>query len=237
MILPVFAHRGYSSRAPENTMAAFALAVKAGCAGLETDAHLTADGRVALIHDENTRRTTDKAGRVAAMTMAELQALDAGSWFGVAFAGERIPELKQLLELVKPRNLAIILELKNNVNRYPGLEQAVLMEVRRFGMLGRVVFSSFNHASMATLKELAPKAETALLYSKIPYNIADDAKIRKADGIHPLHSAVDEALMNECRATGLKVRPWTVDDPADAKRLEALGADAVISNCPEELIL
>jgi glycerophosphoryl diester phosphodiesterase len=233
--IPVFAHRGCSQRAPENTMAAFRLAVQAGCAGIETDAHLTADGKIALIHDENTRRTTDRAGRVAAMTMEELQSLDAGAWFDDAFAGERIPELKELLELMRPTGMLLNLELKNNVNRYPGLELAVLEEMRRFGMLGRAVFSSFNHASMALVKELESRAETALLYGNILYRTRDYAKMCTADGIHPIYTSVDGALVAECHAAGLKVRPWTVDDPKEAARLAALGVDALISNCPDEL--
>lgn len=231
----VFAHRGCSRRAPENTMAAFRLAVEAGCHGIETDAHLTADGRIALIHDENTRRTTDGALRVAASVMAELRALDAGAWFDDAFAGERIPELWELLELMQPTGMLLNLELKNNVARYPGLEQAALDELRRFGMLGRAVFSSFNHASMALVKELEPEAETALLYGNILFRTRDYARMCSADGIHPIYTAVDKALVSECHAAGLKVRPWTVDDPGEAARLAGLGVDALISNCPDEL--
>lgn len=237
MKMSIFAHRGCSARAPENTMAAFMLAVRAGCAGIETDAHLTADGRIALIHDENTRRTTDKSGRVAAMTMDELHMLDAGSWFDDAFAGERIPELRQLLELVKPTGMLINLELKNSIVRYPGLEQAVLAELQRFGMLERVIFSSFNHASMALMKELEPKAETALLYGNILHRTRDYARMCGADGLHPVRSSVDKTLVDECHGAGLKVRPWTVDDPDEAIRLAALGVDALISNCPEDLFV
>jgi glycerophosphoryl diester phosphodiesterase len=218
-------------------MAAFMLAVEYGCAGIETDAHLTADGRIALIHEENTRRTTERGGRVAAMTMEELRALDAGSWYGGVFAGERIPELRQLLELIKPTSMLINLELKNNVCRYPGLEQAVLAELRRFGMLGRAIFSSFNHASMALVRDLEPGAETALLYSNAMHKTTDYARMCKADGIHPVHTAVGRALVDECHSVGLKMRPWTVDDPAEAERLAALGVDALISNCPEELFM
>lgn len=231
----LFAHRGISSRAPENTMAAFELAVRAGCGGIETDVHMTADGRLAVIHDENTRRTTGEGGRVAGMTMAQLQELDAGAWYDEAFAGQRIPELKQLLELVKPTGMLLNLELKNSVVRYPGLEQAVLAELRKYDMLGRVVFSSFNHASMALVKQLEPGAETALLYNAVLHRTAAYTLGSGASGIHPAYSTVDGELVEECHWAGLKVRPWTVDSPEEASRLASLGVDAIISNCPEEL--
>jgi glycerophosphoryl diester phosphodiesterase len=231
----IFAHRGCSARAPENTMAAFELAVKERWTGVETDAHLTADGRIAILHDENTRRTTDRSGRVASMTMAELKELDAGSWFDDTFTGQRIPEFHELLDLLKPTGLLLNLELKNSVVRYPGLEQAVLAEIKKFGMLERIIFSSFNHSSMTLVKELEPKAQTALLYSNVLHRTKDYVRLCKADGIHPLWSSVDASLMEECHAAGLKVRPWTVDDPKVAENLAALGVDALISNCPDEL--
>ncbi len=231
----LFAHRGLSARAPENTLAAFRLAVEAGADGIETDAHLTRDGRIALIHDEKLLRTTGAPGRVAEYTMAELAALDAGSWFDDRFASEGIPELWQLLELVKPTHLQINLELKNGIERYEGLEQAVLAELERFGMLGRIVFSSFNHDSIALVKALEPRAETALLYSHVMHRSADYAKMCGADAIHPHYAAVKPALIGECHGGGIKVRPWTVDDPALAARLAEMGVDALISNCTDEL--
>lgn len=231
----LFAHRGISSQAPENTMAAFRLAVKAGCAGIETDVHLTADGRLALIHDENTRRTTGTGGKVAEKTLAELKELDAGSWYDHAFTEERIPELKELLELVMPTGMWLNLELKNSYVRYPGLEQAVLAELGRHGMLGRVIFSSFNHASMALVKQMEPRAETALLYDAVLHRTVAYALGCGAGGIHPMRSNVDAAVVEECHRAGLKVRPWTVNNPAEAQRLALLGVDALISDCPGEL--
>ena len=232
----LIAHRGLSCEAPENTLAAFEMAVKAGCGGVETDAHLTTDGKIALIHDENTRRTTGKDGVVEKLTMTELLALDAGDWYDDRFTGQRIPQLWQLLELIKPTGMLINLELKNSICRYPGLEQAVLTELRRFGMTDRIVFSSFNHASMALVKELEPRAETALLYDCVLHEPAAYARLCRADGLHPLHKTVDEALARECRVAGLKLRPWTVNNPAEAERLASYGVDALISDCAHELL-
>lgn len=231
----LFAHRGIAARAPENTMAAFRLAVEAGADGIETDVHLSRDGRLALIHDENTLRTTGTGGKIAELNWAELRELDAGAWYDDSFAGERIPELAELLELVKPTTLKINLELKNSYVRYAGLEQAVLAELRRTDMLGRVVFSSFNHASLALIRQLEPEAETALLYDAVLHRTAAYALSCGAGGIHPYRGNIDEALVEECHRAGIQVRPWTVNKPEDAQRLAALGVDAVISDCPDEL--
>lgn len=231
----LIAHRGLSADAPENTMAAFRLAVKAKSDGIETDAHLTSDGKIVLLHDENTMRTTGHGGLVERMTLSELAELDAGSWYDDRFTGERIPELWELLELLHPTGMVLNIELKNSITRYPGLEQAVLQEIARFGMLDRIIFSSFNHASMALVKALEPRAETALLYDGVLHEPAVYARLCRADGMHPMRKTVDEALAQECRRAGLKLRPWTVDNPADAEKLAALGVDAIISNNPEAL--
>ena len=232
----IFAHRGNSSMAPENTMAAFKLAVKLRCEGIETDVHLTKDGRLAVIHDESTMRTTGTTGAVGDMTMDELKALDAGSWFDDGFSRNSIPELWELLELIKPTAMILNIELKNSIRRYPGLEQAALMELGRYSMLDRVVFSSFNHASMALMKAMEPHSQTALLYDEVIYRPAEYALVCHADGLHPQHIHVDEKYMEQAMAHGIKVRPWTVDDMDEAKRLAALGVDAIITNCPEDLM-
>ena len=228
----IFAHRGASAHAPENTMAAFRLAVEHGCDGIETDAHMTCDGRVALMHDERLLRTTGEDGLLAERTMEELRAMNAGGWFDDAFV-EPVPELWELLDLTRSSGIWLNIELKNSVILYDGLEEAVLSEVRRFDLLDRVVFSSFNHDSMARLKALEPKAHTAPLYSEIIHRPADYAALCAADGLHPHHSHVDAAMMASAKAAGIAVRPWTVDDPERARELAALGVDAIITNDPK----
>src|SRR5690554_7959632 len=112
----VLAHRGYSGKAPENTMAAFELAVKSGADGLELDVHITKDGEVVVIHDDTVDRTTDGTGRVEDYTYEELLKFDAGSWFGEEFKGERLPTLADVCEIVKGTDLIFNVELKAGVN-------------------------------------------------------------------------------------------------------------------------
>ena len=232
----VFAHRGDSSNAPENTMPAFERAVRSGADGIETDAHLTADGHIVLIHDENTLRTTGFSGEVGQMAFSDLRKLDAGAWLDDGFAGARIPELWELLELLRPTNMAVNIELKNSYRAYSGLEQAVLHEVARHGMAGRVHYSSFNHRSLALVSALGPGTETALLYDAVLHDVGAYCRMVGATAIHPYWRTVDRQVMDDCKAAGIRVRPWTVDDPTVAKALAALGVDALITNCPTELL-
>ncbi len=232
----IVAHRGASADAPENTMPAFRLAVEVGADGIETDAHLTSDGHIVLIHDENTLRTTGFDGEVGDLTLQELRQLDAGGWFGPAFASTSIPELKDLLELLQPTGLTLNVELKNGYRNYPGLEAAVLNEVARFGMEDRVYYSSFNHRSLAIVSGLQPTAQTALLYGEIYYDVGFYAQRVGATALHPYWRAVDREAMDDAKAAGLLVRPWTVDDPETAHALATLGVDALITNCPAALL-
>lgn len=229
----IFAHRGASAYAPENTMAAFELAIRQHCHGIETDAHLTRDGRVALMHDERLMRTTGEDGLLCQRTMDELRKLDAGSWFEDCFASSGVPELCDLLALAKPAGILLNIELKNSEIRYGGLEETVLAELRRFDMMEQVIFSSFNHISMARVKQLEPKAQTALLYSDVLYRPADYARLCLSDGLHPDLRHMDADLVAQAHAAGLAVRPWTVDEPEHVRALAAMGVDAIITNDPK----
>ena len=128
------AHRGFSSRFPENTMLAFAEAEKAGCDGIELDVHLTSDGVPVVIHDEDIRRTTDGEGLVGSFTLSELQAFNASaSWKG-EHPFQKIPSMEEYFEWVKGTNLMTNIELKNSIVRYEGMEEKVLALAERYGM-------------------------------------------------------------------------------------------------------
>ena len=162
--MEIWAHRGASRVAPENTMPAFERAIAAGADGIEFDVQLSRDGEVVVIHDETLSRTTDGTGRVVDHTLAELRALDASagrdSWTDV-----RIPTLAEVLALLAPTTLRADIELKNSEEPYPGLEELVLAEVAAAGMVDRTLYSSFSGESVRRLAGLAPAAEVALIYS------------------------------------------------------------------------
>jgi len=230
----IIAHRGVSSLAPENTLPAFQKAAELGADGVELDVHFSADGKLMVIHDEKLERTTGSAGYVAAFTAEHLRGLcaDAGK---PGFPDARIPFLSEVLELLRPTALSVNIELKNTIFLYPGLEEAVLSLVRDMGMQDRVYYSSFNHYSLAHIKELDPGSPTGLLYDCGIFRPWDYAKrIAGADALHPVYLALrDPDYMPRCREYGIAVRPWTVDKPEDIQKMLALGVDAIITNVPQ----
>jgi glycerophosphoryl diester phosphodiesterase len=230
-----FAHRGASGYCPENTLAAFSKALELGATGIETDVQLTADGRVVIIHDESLLRTTGMNKLVKDATLAEISELDAGSWFSSAFAGERIPQLEQLLEMVTQTETILNIELKNGIIPYAGLEQAVIDLVRKHELAQRVIISSFNHYSLALCKQLAPDIRTGVLYMEGLYRPWDYAKSVQADALHAYHYAAVPELVAEAAANGIVYHPFTVNEPAEMKRLMDAGVAGIITDYPDRL--
>src|SRR5438552_3727229 len=140
-------HRGNAAEFPENTLAAFTSALDLGVDVIECDVHLSADGALPVIHDHLLNRTTNGSGLVRDLTLAELKHLDAGSWRGAAFAGERIPALEEVLALARDR-AGVAIEIKNLPLAYPGIERAVVEAVAAAGMRPHVVVISFDHRSV-----------------------------------------------------------------------------------------
>ena len=228
----VFAHRGASHYAPENTLPAFALAAAQGADGIEPDVHLSQDGELVVIHDEELDRTTDGTGLVRDHTLAQLQALCADNHMP-GFADARIPTLREVLALVRPTPLLVNIELKTGVLWYEGIEQKALDLVREMGMADRVIWSSFNHYSIETVRQLAPEAETAYLYSDIICGVERYAAAHGVRGLHPgLWNVKMADLLQRYLASGLAVRVWTVDAAADLRWLLAAGADVITNDPP-----
>ncbi|MEB3101598.1 glycerophosphodiester phosphodiesterase [Ferviditalea candida] len=227
----IIAHRGASGEAPENTLSAFRVAIVQHADGIELDVQMTKDGRIVVIHDETLDRTTDSSGLVAGMTYEQIRRADAGHGFK-AYAGERVPLLSEVLELLAPTRMLLNIELKNGIIPYPEMEEGVIRLVRQYAMERRVILSSFNHYSLVKLAELAPDLERAVLYAAGLFEPWDYALRLGANAIHPLHySAVPEIVQGAHRA-GLKIRPYTVDREEDIRRMIANEVDAVITNYP-----
>ena len=148
----VFAHRGASGYAPENTLEAFALAIRQGADGIELDVQLSSDGIPVVIHDETIDRVTDKTGYVKDYTLQELKELTVLKDRFPAYNQSKIPTLKEVLEAVKPSGIQVNIELKTGIYWYPDIEKKVAEIVEETGMKDRIVYSSFNHYSVQRLR-------------------------------------------------------------------------------------
>lgn len=232
-----FAHRGASYEAPENTLAAFLLAAELGADGIELDAQLSKDGEVVVIHDFSVEKTTDGQGPVRAKTLAELQQLDAGSWFDPIFAGQQIPTLQQVVDAVGHR-LLLNIELKTASLVDGSLAQAVVRIIEENQLLDRVVVSSFNHLALRKVKQLNPWIPLGLLYSPdmpLPLRRTWLRPLIRPEALHPYYEMLDPATVRRAKEGGYRIHTWTVDDPGTMWQLMRLGIDLIITNRPDLL--
>ena len=230
----VLGHRGASADAPENTLAAFGLALKQGADGVELDVWRCGTGEVVVIHDEDTRRTTGRSLSVPDSPLGALRELDAGAWKGEGHLGERIPLLAEALEMLAPAIVNV--ELKG---RDPRLSAAVAEVLRRSGAAGRVVVSSFDLELLAAFRAAAPEvARGVLLDGGYLWRMKAFVGVRLARpaAVHPAARLVTPGRMRRWRRRGLFVNVWTVDEPAEVLRLSGLGASALITNVPGKVL-
>ena len=230
----VFAHRGASAYAPMNTLPAFELAAAQGADGIELDVHLTRDGHVVVIHDFTVDSTTNSRGRVAEMALAEIRQLDAGSWFGAAFAGVGIPTLDEVFAAVGHR-LLINVEIKSESNASPDLEQAVATVVERSGMKERVIVSAFDALTLSRFRAALPDVPVGFLYDAAAADVLQTLQDTglTVEALHPHHSRLDAGLMVLARARRWWVNTWTVNDPKRAAELKDLGVNVVMTDYPD----
>ncbi len=229
----LWAHRGASAYAPENTIPAFKQAVDMGADGVELDVQRTADGHLVCIHDETINRTSNGFGKVVDLTLEQLRLCN----FSNGFVGHRnvqIPTLREVLELLAPTGVTINVELKNTVELYPGIENDALKLVQEADLLDRVIFSSFNHFSLANLRGAVPPRNLALLYSDGLYDPWKYAQFFGAAWLHPHYYMLQMPnYMWLAHEAGIGVNTWTVDRDEDIQRLAQLGVDAIITNFPD----
>jgi glycerophosphoryl diester phosphodiesterase len=202
---------------------------------IECDLQLTSDGHVVVFHDWTVERTTDGSGRVVELTLAELRALDAGSWRDARFAGERVPTLAELLEVTAGR-AELNLELKSE-HEDPHLVRATLAVLSRAGALDRVLISSFHMGLLAQVREESATAPIAILWGAPPFEEAFGwARDLGARAIHPHTAAVTPELVAAARARGLATNVWTVNAVERVVELAEMGVDGVISDHPGRLL-
>ena len=214
----IIAHRGASAVAPENTMAAFEAAIRAGADGVEFDVRLTCDGVPVIIHDETLYRTAGVRGRVADMSLDQL----------TQYA---VPSVAQLFELFQSNKLDLHLEMKET-----RVAEECCRLVGQYHLKDRVIFSCFEHSVLQTIKAIDPSLKTAALFQPPAAFIIKRARAIAADGLALHHRLATPRLLEEAKQAGLKVAVWTVDDPAWVERARAMNVHALITNNPSALI-
>jgi glycerophosphoryl diester phosphodiesterase len=230
----IFAHRGASAHAPENTLAAFELALQHGADAIELDAKLSADGHVVVIHDATVDRTTGVHGRVRDMSLAELRALSAGSTFSSQFSTEKIPMLEEIFEALGKR-IFINVELTNYNTPRDHLVESVCILVKKFNLQKHVLFSSFYGSNLAKARSYLPEVPCGLL----ALNGLLGAWARsfgfafgKYAALHPnLVDVTREQIQRVHRLKG-RVHVWTVNAEADMRRLFGWGVDGIFTDDP-----
>jgi len=233
----VIGHRGAAGHAPENTLAGIRRARSLGVGWVEFDTKLTADGRCILFHDETLDRTTDGAGRVAASTAAEIERLDAGSWFGAEFAGERVPGLAQALAVVIELGLRPDIEIKSCPGRETETARAVIAEVRAAWPPGAPapLITSFKPECVAVARDAAPDWPRGILYFDLPSDWRAETERLDCRVLGCLHSRLSRGNVAEAARRGLATLAFTINDPAQAAAVRNWGVDTIVSDYPDRL--
>lgn len=229
----VWAHRGASGYAPENTLAAFQKAVDLGADGVELDIQLTKDDQIVVIHDETIDRTSDGKGWVKDYTLEELRAFNYNRT-KPEYKHADIPTMREVFELLKPTGLFINIEIKTGMVFYEKIEEKILALAKEMGMENRVCYSSFNHYTVTRIHELKPDAEVGFLYADGPIDMPSYGVKHGVNALHPaLYNLQYDGFVKECKEKGLKLNVWTVNERPYMEMCCQYGVDAIITNYPD----
>ncbi|MFC7527160.1 glycerophosphodiester phosphodiesterase [Actinoplanes sp. GCM10030250] len=229
------AHRGYCTVAPENTLPAFAAAVRSGATLVEFDVRVTRDGVPVVIHDRTVNRTTSGAGRVWDLGYDEIRALDAGSWFGPGFTGLRVPSLAETLDLLAPGPAELLIEIKPPAT----LDEVktIVTQVAERDLLERSVFQSFDTDVIRKIRDVVPGVRLALLLFRFD---AETVPLCRELGVTFCNPAIEDVLggpetMAGLAEAGVGVMPWTPNDLAQWRPLVLAGVAGLITDRVGEL--
>ena len=225
------AHRGASAYAPENTYAAFDKALALGASHVEFDLHFSRDGHIVVIHDESLERTTNGTGLVSETTLADLLALDAGSWFSPEFAGEPVPTFGGMLERYKGR-FHFHVEIKADA---PGLSRRAADLVRGYGVSDSTTITSFQLSSVEELAGYAPELPSGWLVVHVDDGTLEQAKRLGLKLLCPHSATLTPELVENIHRNGLEVRAWGAADEVLMRRAVDSGVDGLTVNFPDKL--
>ncbi len=233
----VIAHRGASGSAPENTASAMIEAVRQGADWAEVDVTISADGHAIIFHDHNLVRCTDSKGLVIQKTLAELKALDAGSWFSPFSSDERILTLEELLILADSLNLSLNLEIKPTIGREAETVWAMQQVLRKTPFGQSILLSSFNYFALKEAQSLLSHYTRALNVEAIPADWQDRMESVGATGLHFDAEFIDTDMIGEVVSAGTPLACFTVNSLELAQKLYRAGVSSVFTDYPDRLLL
>jgi len=235
---PVIGHRGACGYAPENTIASFQAAASLGVSCVEFDVRLSADGKLVIIHDDTVDRTTSGHGAVGALSLAELQGLDAGSWFSTEYAGAKIITFSEGIDLLARFKMSTNIEIKASPGREMETAKAVCEHVKMAWPthIPKPLFSSFSDDCMMVAQEVLPDIERALLIVNLPQDWEERARSIGARSVHIWHKKLTHNQAREVLDAGDPLRSYTVNDDETAQRLFSWGLESVFSDFPDRII-
>lgn len=229
----IWAHRGASGSAPENTLVAFQRAIELGADGIELDIQLSKDNEIVVCHDEKVDRTSDGVGFIKDYTLAELKEMNFNQQFP-EYGPQPIPTMKEVLDLIQPTDLTIDIELKTSVIYYEQLEEKILEMIREYGMEDRVNYSSFNHYTCVHVHELKEDAIVGFLYWDAPIDFPLYAKKYGADAINPSYPNLYlPKTIEQAKENNLDIYVWDVFNEEEMLACKEMGVSAIITNYPE----
>jgi len=221
------AHRGYSAKYPENTMLAFQKAIERGFDGIETDVHLTKDQHLVLCHDEKINRTSNGKGYIKDMTLLQLQQY---SFHNGSVYDEKIPLLKDLLLLIKDKDILLNIEIKTDNIHYEGIEQKVYDLVNEIGVQKQVIYSSFYLPSLLKMREIDENVYIGYLFEYSLKKKNKETLDNHIHYVHPKYSMITKNVMDFYKENHIEVATWTVPNKEQYLKLKELGVKIVISN-------
>jgi len=226
------AHRGAGKLGPENTLAAFRLGAAHGYRAFECDVKLSADGVPFLLHDSTLQRTTNGRGPAASLDWSELSRLDAGSWHGRTFAGEPIPSLAGIARYCLRNAFALDIEIKASPGQEHKTGEVVAAAAASLwaGAPVQPLLTSFQPASLQAAKEAAPHLRRGLLLDTLRSSWLEEAQALGCAAVVTNYSVLDADVLGRIHAAGMRGLVYTVNDPAEARRLEALGIDGLVTD-------
>lgn len=231
----IFAHRGASAQAPENTIASFELALAQQADAIELDVKLSSDGIVIVHHDPTVDRTTNGKGHIKDLTLAEIKKLDAGGFFSEKFHGEKIPTLEEVFESVGRRTL-INVELTNYKTPRDQLVESVCMLVKKHQMQKRVLFSSFLASNLTKAYSYLPDVPRGLLALNGllgSWSRSFGFTFGKYQALHPYLTDMTQQEVSRVHRLRRRVHVWTVNQAEDMRRLFGWGVDGIFTDDPQ----